>query len=238
MDDSSLLKSSPCIVRCGLLNDPTHQINDETFFWPVAQAVPLQVSLDKSFFNHPFSLIFTSKPSVHFFSENIFRQYGVDFKQCVGVYCVGFKTKEYFTTIFSSQNNIPCTFFSKKMGIQNLIEECRLTNKTETLLFFTALIGKTKDVVREASLKASTQIVPLYDLIPYKSDFLKNLFSQNPNGVRNTVFKCYSGRILETAATFLMNYFDCRDIHDLPKFIKLLPVGTSALEKEKLTFFL
>ncbi len=223
-----------CFIRCGLEHDILLYTEQKKLFWPVAKAIPLPVLVDKALFAEPFVLIFSSKTAVQFFFENIYNIEKTLFKNCRKIYCVGRQTKEFFQKTFEHLQ-YPDICFSEKMGIQNVLDEFNLTISQEKLYFCIAAEGKTRKIVENTNFKSAHQMIFLYKLTAYKSDFLYKFFEVNGkfNAQIEYWFECYSGQIYQYTAEFLLDYFNCNAIVQLPTNIKISAIGASTIEKER-----
>jgi len=227
-------------IQCGLKYSIGESSNKTEEFWPVAEAFALPIVLDKQSFDSEFSFVFSSKTAVQFFYEKIYALNKDIFKSCVSIYCVGHKTREYFQSLFSNENIDTSIFCAKQTGMQNLFDEFHLNQLKEKIIFVTIHDGKSREVIANHHFINQHIVIPIYDLRPYKTNFLNNLFNLSENTdtgalkfEKNYSFECYSGRIFNYAASFLMEFFKCDHITDLPQNIQMSAIGASAREQER-----
>jgi uroporphyrinogen-III synthase len=213
-------------ISCGI-KDGTYSSYD--FFWPVLECIPLEFLFSMSSASK-FSIIFTSKSAVNLF----FEKYSFLFplpkkrfffspnktKQLEKICAVGDGTKKLIQEKYLPRDYE--VLVPKQEGLAGCLTEFSFSNDS-TVMIYTALNGKSEEIVRELStmdLPYSIRLCPIYKLHPFYSDFLESFFKRNNAfNKANIVFHASSGLVLREVFHQLCLYFNRESAYDLPSNI-------------------
>ena len=197
-------------VECGIYDEEYVYGEDKNKFWPVLQPMPLPYKWQPAI-NRKYSVVFTSKLAVKFFSQWSF------LSNAEYVCAVGKQTAE----LVQKKVNSP-VLHPREEGLFNLLTETNFSHHS-IVYIFTALNGKTPSTLKQISQQHPAlqyEMLSVYSLETFKNNFLERLFLKEAC-TKNVqfIFNCYSGMVLTTVVKQLQTFFSCTSPCLLPSFI-------------------